>query len=439
MYKSISNKDLYDNASLSFVFEFYSDLDKRSSSAKFARALGKKVKWFKETDDTFRPTLETFKVAPIYSNGYKEISLETGFLPYHEAMHMFLKISHVIESIGHTTDRCQVLTKIRLDDDALNLPTPVSKLNRFKYLLGLEESKLFNLWPSADNDDGKIHQSHLRFIQPRNLYNTVITEALIERMNPVEFSFPESDFFANNFSELDRGQLVIKYIAGKDYTKKKKEATETINTIIEHLYTTLAENYTYSVSEKKMIVEIAKDYKNSIIGTRTYASFKTNYPEISVYVDLKPIQFLVEANFPIIREKLFKLIVGGGMTEGVVNYDTERNSVQIKSAKIDKCIVVEDVEFYDCEVKADAKNCLFEGCTILNSKIEDSVIFSHNVIESSKIIECKYLGEENTIKSSYLRNSSRYMINADVNECLVDSGIFSINSKIDDKTKVISR
>lgn len=438
MYKSISKKALYDNASLSFVFEFHTELDKRRASAKLARALGKKVKWFKEIDSTFTPTFETFKVSPIYSNGYKEICLETGFLPYHEAMHMFLKVSHVIESIGHTTERCQVLTKIRLDNEALEL-TPISKLNKFKYLLGIEESKLFDLWPSANNEEGKVHQTHLRFIQPREVYNTIVTEGYIERMSPNEFSFPESDFFANNFSELDREQLVIKYISGKDYTKKKKEATDTINTVIEHLYETLLHNYEYSINEKKRITGIVKDYRNSILGTRSYANFKTNYPDISLYVDLKPIHFLIESNYPIIREKLFKLIVGGGMTKGIVNYDTERRAIQIKDAEITKSIIVEDIEFYQCHVEADAVRCLFEGCDIDNSKLSNCTVFSHNTIESSKVLDCKYLGESNEIKYSYVDNSTDLMINAQLSECLVNRGKFTLNSEIDAKTKIINK
>ena len=115
MFKSISNKEIYDNSSLSFVFEFFTPLNKREAAAKFARALGKHVKWFMDIEKGNEPTYESFTVAPRYSNGYKEITLSTGFLPYQEAVHMFLKTMNVIESIGYTTDRCSVKTRIRID------------------------------------------------------------------------------------------------------------------------------------------------------------------------------------------------------------------------------------------------------------------------------------------------------------------------------------
>ena len=438
MFKSISSKKIYDNSSISFVFEFFTPLEKRIASAKFSKALGKKIKWFTDANSSYEATFETFKIAPIYSNGYKEISLSTGFLPYQDGIHMLLKIMNIIESIGHTTSRCSVTTKIRLNEKALDLPIKIDKLNKLKYLLGLDESKMFELWPVNENDNIRVYQNNLRFIQPKDLYNTIITENYVERMNPIEFNLPESEFFANNFSELGQGQLVINYISGKDYTKKKKEAVETINIIIEHLYNTLAENYTYTVSEKKKIVNIVYEFKKSIVGTRSYLNFKSTYPDISIYMDLTPNKYLIEANYPIIRDSLFKLIVGGGITEAIINYDTQRKAIQIKDAKITKSILVENLEFYQCEVEADANNCLFEGCTIKNSKLTNSTVFSNNVIRNSKIINCNYLGENNSIKSSYLDNSENLMINAELQECLVNNGKFTLSSKIDSKTKIIN-
>lgn len=439
MFKSISSKEIYDNSSLSFVFEFFTPLNKREAAAKFARALGKNVKWFSDVESTFEPTYESFKIAPIYSNGYKEISLSTGFLPYQEAVHMFLKTMNIIDTIGHTTNRCSVKTRIRLNESGLNLSVKLDKLNKFKYLLGINEEELFKLWPVQENENRKLYQNHLNFIQPRDLYNTVVTESFIERMDPIEFKFPESDFFANDFSELGEGKLVINYIGGKDYTKKKKEAVTAINLVIEHLYETLAHNYQYTPEEKKRISRIAEEFKNSIDGTRNYFNFKMLYPNISLYVDLRDDSRLIEANYGIIRDKIFKLIVGGGITEAVINYDTRRKALQVKDTVLKKSILIEGIEFYQCQIEADAKNCLFEGCTIKHSKLVECSIFSNNFIKSSKIIECDYLGGLNEISSSYLDNSNKKTINAELKECLVNRGRFTINSSIDKNTKVIKR
>ena len=439
MFKSLSTKEIYDNSSLSFVFEFFTPLNKREAAAKFARGLGKKVKWFTQINSDFEPTHESFKIAPIYSKEYKEISLSTGFMNYHEAIHMFLKAMNIIESIGTTTDRCSVTTRIRLDSETLGLPAEMHSLNKFKYLLGIKEEELFKMWPAKDNETGKIYQNHFQYIQPKDIYNTIVSERFIEKMNPVEFNFPESDFFANNFSELSREQLVVKYISGKEYTRKKKESVDTINLVIEHLYDTLLHNYEYTIDERRKITGIVNEFKNSINGTRSYLNFKMIYPNIDLYVDLKSDPYLIEANYQTIRDKIFKVIVGGGIKEGVINYDTRRKSVQIKDVVLKKSILIEGIEFYQCEIEADAKNCLFEGCTIRNSKLVECSVFSNNTIKNSKILDCDYLGQSNKIVRSYLDNSDKKMINADLSECLVNHGHFTLNSTLDKKTKLINR
>ncbi len=439
MFKSISNKKIYDNSQLSFVFEFFTPLNKREAAAKFARALGRRVKWFTSSNESFEPTFETFKISPIYSNGYKEISLSTGFMPYQEAIHMFLKVMNVIESVGYTTERCSVKTRIKLDESSLELPAKVHGLNKFKYLLGLDEKKIFEWWTPQENDTHKVYQNHIQFIQPRDIYNTIVTENYVERMDPVNFTFPESEFFANDFSELDRGNLVIKYIGGKHYTKKKKESVETINFVIEHLYNTLLNNYSYSIDEKSRISKIVNEFRESVHSTKNYLNLKSKYPEIYLNVDLKEDKFRIDSNYQIIREKIFRLIVSGGVFEAIINYDTHRKAIQIKDAKIARSILIEGVEFYNCEIEADAKNCLFNNCTINNSKISESTIYSNNFIKNSKLINCDYLAGGNEIKASYLDNSSDKMINASLKECLVNNGRFSIDSEIDSNTNIINK
>lgn len=352
---------------------------------------------------------------------------------------MLLKTMNVIESIGYTTDRCNVTAKVRLNTGELGIKTIVPKLNKFKYLIGLDEKRLFELWPQAENESHKIYRNHIHLIQPKNLYNTVISESFIERMDPVEFNFPESDFFANDFSELGRGNLVIKYIGGKDYTKKKKDAIAAINIVIEHLYSTLSKNYEYSLDEKKKISEMVSDFKNSVDGTRNYFNFRRLYPNIAMYVDLKPTGFLVESNYTNLREKIFRLVVGGGIDEAVLNYDTNRRVLQIKDATVNKSILIEGIEFYQCTVEADSKGCLFEGCTIKNSKLTGCTVFSNNFIKNSKLIDCDFLGESNEISSSYLESPDDKTIHADLRECLVKGGKFSLSSTVDERTKVISK
>lgn len=439
MFKSLDKKNIYDNSQISFCFEFFSPMRKMDAAAKIARALGKKIKWFSDVKSDFNPTNETFKLSPTYSNGYKEMQLSTGMMPYQEAVHMYLKVSNIIEAIGFTTERCRVKTSIKLNENALQLPTHVTKLNRLKYLISLNEKRLFELWPQPENENRLIYQNHFQYVQPKRLYDMVLTESIVERGDSIELNFPQSDFFATDFSQLSSGKLTVNYISGKNYTRKKKEAVETLNIIIEHLYDTLTENYTYSNQEKLKISEMVKDFRTAIDATRSILGFKSAFPEISLHVDLSQAPHLLESVYPRIREKLFRLIIGGGITEATINYDTKRARLQIKDAKLKRSILLEGVEFFGCEIEGDVTNCLFENCIIRNSKLHDCSIFSNNSIKFSKLIDCDYLGESNEITSSFLDNPDAKTINANLTECLVNRGKFTLNSEIDKSTKIINR
>jgi hypothetical protein len=439
MFKSLDKKNIYDNSQISFCFEFFSPMRKMDAAAKISRALGKKIKWFNEVNPGFNPTNETFRLAPTYSNGYKEMQLSTGLLPYQEAVHMYLKVSNIIEAIGFTTERCRVTTTIKLNENALQLPTGMHKLNRLKYLISLDEKRLFELWPQPENESKLMYQNHLQYVQPRRLYDMVLTESVVERGDSIDLNFPESDFFATDFSQIRNNKLIVNYISGKNYTQKKKEAVETINLVIEHVYQTLIDNYTYSNQEKLRISEMVKEFRSGIDATRSLLGFRSAFPDISLSIDLSQSPHLLEANYQVIREKLFKLIIGGGITEAAVNYDTSRHKLQIKDADIKRSILLEGIEFFNCTVEGDIKNCVFDNCIIQNSKLDDCSIFSNNLVKFSKLLNCEYLGESNEIKSSFLDNPATKLINASLTECLVNNGRFTLSSEIDSSTKIINK
>lgn len=438
MFKSLDSKKIYDNTQISFVFEFFSPMNRREAASKISKTLGKKVKWFSDIKATFEADYSTFKLAPVYSNGYKEMQFSTGFMPYNEAIHMFLKTMNIIDSIGFTTDRCRVNTNIKLDEAGLGLSVKLDKLNKFKYLLSLDEKTLFEWWPQSETEQRLIYQNHKQYIRPRHMYNVVLNESFIQRMNQNDFIFPQSDFFANNFSELGRGVLSINYISGKDYTKKKKESVNTINAIIEHTYETLLNNSNYTNQEQIKIGDIVHEFRHSLESTRSYDKFKAAYPEIDLYVDLKDDSRIVEANYSKMRDKIFELVVSGGLDEAVLNYDTNRHRFQVKDATVKRAILVENVEFFDCTLEGEMQKCLFRNCIIKNSNLKECEIFASNLIKFSKLIECEYSGDLNEISSSYLDNSEGKAINAELRECLVNRGRMTPGSQIDKSTKIIN-
>jgi hypothetical protein len=433
MFLEINKKDLFENTLVAFNFEFYSPLKKNELAAKFARNLGKKVKWFANVNETMQPSIEIFKLAPTLSSKFNSVSLSTGLIPYHEAVHIMLRTMNIINDVGFALDTNRVICKIELNEEELRIPN-LKNLNILKYLVGINEEKLFETW----DPEKKYKRNRLAFIHPKNPFTTVLKTHMMEKINYMELSFPESDFFATDFSELGEGKLITSYIGGKDYFLKKEEAVSTLNSIIEGLYSALSNSSEYSVSESRKIEEMFSKYEKAIESTKNVTNFRRAFPEIDIYVDLRSDKYLIESTYSLIRNDLFKLVAYGNFSKGSVNYDKSRGVLQIKNAKIDRGILIENIEFFDCVLTIDAKNCLFDSCTLEESKLTGCRLHTSNRVNDSKVIECSYTTSSNLIENSFLSNSQKVVMKGSFDKCLVIGGNFSIDATVDTSCKFVS-
>lgn len=437
MYQELDKSSVYENANLSFSFEFKSPIRRRDIASKLSKNLGKQVKWFKGIDESFKPNTNIFKLSNKYNANTKTFIFETGFMQYQDAIHTMLKTMNLINHFGYTDDRCEMKVNININEKGIEHGSHISKLNKFKYLIGLDEDSILENWNTKSTDRHKINQNQYFSVHIRDPYYTVISSSLVERMDPHVFTFPQSDFFGHDFSNLGNGYLTINYIGGSDYQIRKNEAVTTINSVIDRLHNTLSSNYKYEINEKRKIERIVEEYKTVVKNTKSFMDLRSNYPNIELYYDLKPQKYLIESNYSTFRDKIFQLLVFGGITEAKINWDNERKVMQVKDAKINKNVIIENFEFYNCIIEADAKNCLFNECTIKNSKLEKCDIISGNYIKNSKILECKYQGSGNEISNSYLENDLKDKIDGSLKNCLVSKGNFKITAEVDKDTIVL--
>jgi hypothetical protein len=437
MFKSLDNKNIYESTKLSFNFNFFSPLSRKEAASKLAKALGVKVMWSNKMTKAYESSDGQFKLEPTYSKGYKELSFSTKFLPYQEGVHLFLKAMNVIDEIGFTNERCGVKTRIMMNEKSLGLGTGVDKLNRLKYLIGLNEKQIFEWWPQAENDSKLVYQGQLSHIKIKRAYETLISTKLLEKLDPHHLILTESEFFGNDFSDLGKKMISINYIGGKGYTKKKRESIDTINLVIERLHETLKDNLKYSDKEKAKIEELSESLQSALNKTRSFTSFKSSFPEASLSIDLRADEMLIESQYLSIRERLFEFAAAGGIEEASFNWDSRRKKFQVKGAKFKNNLMVEDAEFFDCTLEGELKNCLIESSILRNSKLVDCIVHSNNLIKFSKLFECEYLGGANEISSSFLENSEDRPIFADLRECLIYRGKLSLLATIDSSTKII--
>lgn len=429
MTEGMNKQKIYENSRLAFKFEFKSPIRRRDMASKLAKNIGKKVQWIKGVDEHTKPSENAYKLSNKYSENSKTFIFETAFMPYNDATQLMLRTMNLIDYYGYTDDRCEMEVKVGLSEGNIH------KLNKFKYLIGLNEQEILDKWNTKSSERHKVNYNLL--IDIKNPYATILSNRLIERVDPGFFNTEKSDFFGTDFSKITEGYVISNYIGGSKYQLRKQEALDTINAITYTLHETMQNNYNYSDKERKTITGILEYYRNTVTNTKNFENFKNSYPDIQLYVDLMNVEHVIEAHYTSFREKVFELISKSNITEGYINWDNERKVIQIKEATIENNIHIEGIEFYNCIIEADAKKCLFNNCTIRHSKLDECDIISGNYIKNSKVIECRYHGSLNEMSNTYIDNDKAGLINAELTNCVVNRGEFTRESVIDKDTLLI--
>ena len=439
MYKDLTKKPIFDNLNIGFEFEFFSPIGRKELSEKLEKTLNKKVIWTDDYHSDLPVSQNEFKLEPDFSGGFKMNELITGVMPYNEAVHIMYKVMNFIDEHGFTTERTGFHINISMNEFDMGLSEKLGSLNIFKYILNLNEAKIFEMWPSAKSRIQKIYKSPISNVYPKNRFLAETSIAYAKPGNPTDFSYPQSKYFGINFQKLAKGYLEVRYAGGAEYQLRRADATNLINYIAESLYDTLKNNSSYSVEETKKVSDILKKQKETITAIKEYASFKRSFPEIQLYIDLKNDPRILEANYLNIREKLFDLITYGKMEKGSVNYDTGTKRVQVKDSIIKEGFGLSQLDFIGCTIEAELTDCMIFNSKIRSSHLTECRIITENDIRYCHLDDCLFeRGGSNRIDLSYIKSSPDCVIYANLNECIVRSGTIALESEVDSKTEILS-
>jgi len=431
MTEELDNNNIYEKSDISFKFEFKSPIRRRDMASKFSNNIGKKVKWFKGVDESYVPTSRVYKLSNKYSKDSKTFIFETGFIPYNEATQVMLRAMNIIDYFGYTDDRCEMSANIKLNEKG------VSKVNKLKFIMKLNSENILNEWNTNNSDRKKVNYNIL--IDIKNPFITILSSRLVERLDPQFFNVSKSEFYGTDFSNIGRGYITTNYIGGKQYQTKKKEALSTINRIILAFNESVCNRNTYTSKERADIDHLLEYYKSTVSNTKNFKVFRDSYPDIKLYVDLMEFDHLFEAHYNNFRDKIFELVSKGGINKGYINYDNATKKIQVKDAIISNKMQIDNVEFYNCVIEADVRNCLFNDCVIKHSSLNNCDIINNNYIKNSKVIECEYQGSSNEISNSYVNGLNSGLINAELINCIVKDGRFTSESTIDSDTILLNK
>ena len=209
----------------------------------------------------------------------------------------------------------------------------------------------------------------------------------ITYIDPKLFKVPDEKYYGVNFTKLKDGYLEFRYLGNRDYEKKIKEIREVIDYVILYLYDILSHRANgYTKEDLAKLKEMMKEYSKVVKCYSNPELFFMNFPDFHVFVDLKGLDENIKTYFPMIKDKIFDLVVDGNVRSCYFNYDTTNGRYQLKEARIRNFMKVKDMDLISCDIKGGAlENCNLFTCDIKKSRIENCNVANGCKISSSKV------------------------------------------------------
>jgi hypothetical protein len=418
-------------ADVGFEFEFFSNITKGRAAEAISKLVGKKVEVSNKYHSEIPVTRERFKLEPDYSGGLNMLELVTGPMSYNEAVPVMIKILRWIDENGWTTDKCAFQFSVSFNKERSSLKNSIETMDRLKFILGVDENLIYSKF---GNRTKNVYAKSIKRVLPRSRY--MILEN-INNIDPMMFKVPSDKYYGVNFTKAPLGYLEFRYLGGKDYQKKIEPIREVMDYLILYLYDIVTNRKPgYSKDDLDKLKSMMKDYANVVKCFSRPELFLRYYPDFKIFVDLKGFDGNLRTYFPAIRDKIFDLVIEGGITDCFFNYDTSTGRFQLKSARSRNSFEIYDFDLLDCDIKGSyIKKCNIYDSKINKSNLEDCYLVRGTDVVNSKVEACS-IEPTNKLKDCYI-NCEQKTVNCEVEGGVLRAGIVGEYAQISDTTKKV--
>ena len=402
---------------IGFEFEFYTNLMKGRAAESLSKLLNKKVQVSEKYHSNVPVDGTNFKLEPDYSGGSKMMEFITGPVPYQEAIPILIKTLKWIDENGWTNDRCAFQFSVSFDKFRRDVKDKIENLDRLKFILGLDENLIYSKF---GNRAKNVYAKSIKRVVPRNRFSMVENLTTID---PRMFKIPEDKYYGVNFTKIPKGYLEFRYLGNRDYQKKTKEIREVIDYVILYLYDLLSRRINgYSQDDLKKLQDMMNQYSKVVRSFSNPDFFFRNFPDFHIFVDLKGWDENIKTYWPVIRDKIFDIIVEGNVRSGYFNYDTMTGRCQLKDARSREALELKDLDLITCDIKNGIiKDCKIYSCKIKKSSIESSHIVNDTTVTSSKVKDT-IVDFSNTLEDCFIDCEGKSL------NCKIEGGVLRAGS-----------
>lgn len=376
MNLNLKKSEILLTSKIGFEFEFYSNHDLQKTVTLLSRELNKKISIETKAHSDFKPTADHFKVEPDMSGGAKLIELVTGSLPYQDARIVMIKVLKWIKENGKTGDRCGIHMNISYNPDICG-DTFLSHINVLKFILEFDEAFVYKLFPKRE---GLVYAKSIKFIVPRERYQF----SDIKHVNPNNFIFPSEKYYGVNFQKLMKNYLEFRYLGGDKYENRTSDLLELLDHFVLQLFN-VAKDPNLTDENYEQLRKILKKYEHLSKAYLSFVEFKRYYPTVGFLVDLDSDDRRINTYWPVIRDRMFNLLNECNLKDGIINYNSDTNKLQIKDANLTDSFKIESVELVSCKVRGIIRDCDLFRCDVENAEMYNCNIFNESKIKGAKI------------------------------------------------------
>lgn len=355
-----------------------------------------KVHGFKQYHSEFKPDENNFKLEPDLSGGSNMAELITGPLDYFSARHYLLKILKFIKDYGYTNNKCSLHINISFIDES---DKKLSNLNVLKHILTTDEERIYNIFPTRENN---IYAKSVKNLIPYKDYDYSNVAIDIIKQS---LSIPNDKYYGINMSHInesdDTARIEYRYIGGKKYEEKSGDIIELMDEFILNTYNNIGASFEDKDVEK--IGEFLDSKLNLFKSFNNYDNFLVEFPTIDIQIDQNGAYDVVNAYYPKMYDKVFKLVQSvENIEDCVINYYTSEQKIEVVGATFKSLLNISNFDFINCEIENGIfTECNFIGCTIENAHInmcvtdnciiKDTKVLSSN-IDNSNLENCFFSG-----------------------------------------------